>query len=68
MADGDAEEHYRLALENLVNGRPILQSISSEVDERTLKELYEWPFADAVEAGVASVMCSYQVPAPPSSL
>jgi beta-glucosidase len=29
------------------------------VDERTLHEIYLAPFADAVDAGVASIMCSY---------
>jgi beta-glucosidase len=28
-------------------------------DDRTLHEVYLWPFAESVEAGVASVMCSY---------
>ncbi|RBA11792.1 beta-glucosidase G, partial [Fusarium proliferatum] len=36
-----------------------IASISSNLDDRTLHELYLWPFADAVKAGVASVMCSY---------
>ncbi|KAL0257533.1 hypothetical protein SLS55_008347 [Diplodia seriata] len=35
-------------------------SVSSNVDDRTIHELYVWPFANAVRAGVASVMCSYQ--------
>lgn len=30
------------------------------MDDRTLHELYLWPFAEAVRAGVASMMCSYQ--------
>ncbi|KAI1332325.1 beta-glucosidase 1 [Xylariaceae sp. FL0255] len=34
-------------------------TISSTVDDRTMHELYLWPFADAVHANVASVMCSY---------
>ncbi|KAK1994853.1 glycosyl hydrolase family 3 N terminal domain-containing protein [Colletotrichum falcatum] len=34
-------------------------AISSNIDDRTLHELYLWPFADAVRAGVASFMCSY---------
>lgn len=34
-------------------------TISSNIDDRTLHELYLWPFADAVKANVASVMCSY---------
>ena len=29
------------------------------VDEQTLEEIYVRPFADAVDAGVSSVMCSY---------
>ena len=33
--------------------------ISSNIDDRTMHELYLWPFADAVQANVASVMCSY---------
>jgi len=35
------------------------ETMSSNVDDRTLHELYLWPFADAVHANVASVMCSY---------
>ncbi|KAI8362616.1 glycoside hydrolase superfamily [Blakeslea trispora] len=32
---------------------------TSEADDRTFHEVYLWPFARAVEAGVGSVMCSY---------
>lgn len=35
------------------------ETMSSRADDRTMHELYVWPFADAVHAGVASVMCSY---------
>ncbi|KAL3495966.1 glycosyl hydrolase family 3 N terminal domain-containing protein [Aspergillus germanicus] len=42
------------------NGTLQFEAISSNVDDRTLHELYLWPFANAVHAGVASVMCSYQ--------
>ncbi|GME26780.1 hypothetical protein GTA08_BOTSDO00267 [Neofusicoccum parvum] len=35
------------------------EGISSNIDDRTMHELYLWPFADAVKAGVASFMCSY---------
>ena len=35
------------------------ETMSSNIDDRTLHELYLWPFADAVHANVASVMCSY---------
>ncbi|KAI8365644.1 glycoside hydrolase superfamily [Choanephora cucurbitarum] len=32
---------------------------SSDTDSRTLHEVYLWPFARSVEAGVASIMCAY---------
>jgi beta-glucosidase len=35
--------------------------IDSVVDDRTMHELYLWPFSDAVKANVASVMCSYNL-------
>jgi beta-glucosidase len=34
-------------------------SISSNIDDKTMHELYLWPFMDALRAGGASVMCSY---------
>ncbi|TFK45798.1 beta-glucosidase [Heliocybe sulcata] len=36
-----------------------IESASSNIDDRAIHELYSWPFADAVHAGVSSVMCSY---------
>ncbi|KXH29853.1 hypothetical protein CNYM01_02904 [Colletotrichum nymphaeae SA-01] len=36
-----------------------IEAISSDIDDRTLHELYLWPFANAVKAGTASIMCSY---------
>ncbi|KAI9149498.1 putative beta-glucosidase G [Paramyrothecium foliicola] len=36
-----------------------VHGISSNIDDRTLHELYLWPFADAIRAGTASLMCSY---------
>lgn len=50
------QEHFRQAWEW---GLP--NAISSNIDDRTLHELYLWPFADSVRAGVASVMCSYNM-------
>lgn len=35
------------------------ETMSSTVDDRSMHELYLWPFADAVHANAASVMCSY---------
>jgi len=36
-----------------------VESLSSNVDDVTLHELYLWPFADAVQAGTVAIMCSY---------
>jgi beta-glucosidase len=47
-------KHYILNEQEL--GR---ETMSSNPDDRTLHELYLWPFADSVRANVASVMCSY---------
>lgn len=35
------------------------ETMNSVIDDRTLHELYLWPFAEAVRANVATVMCSY---------
>jgi len=53
---GNEQEHFRQSWEW---GLP--NAMSSNIDDRTLHEMYGWPFADAVKAGVASVMCSYQM-------
>ena len=36
-----------------------VDAITSNIDDKTLHELYLWPFADAVRAGTTSIMCSY---------
>jgi len=51
------QEHFRQ--ENEWKGARY--AISSNIDDRTLHEMYLWPFADSVRAGVASVMCSYNM-------
>ena len=53
---GNEQEHFRQSFEW---GLP--NAMSSNVDDRTLHELYLWPFAESVKAGVASVMCSYNL-------
>ncbi|OLL25290.1 Beta-glucosidase 1 [Neolecta irregularis DAH-3] len=55
------QEHYRQAAESngIKTHRHTTESLSSNVDDRTLHELYLWPFADAVRAGVGSFMTSY---------
>ncbi|KZM24871.1 Beta-glucosidase [Ascochyta rabiei] len=35
-------------------------AVSSNIDDRTIHEIYMWPFANAVKAKAASFMCSYQ--------
>ncbi|CAN8102863.1 unnamed protein product [Discula destructiva] len=37
----------------------IQEALSSNIDDRTLHEIYLWPFANAIHSNVASVMCSY---------
>ncbi|KAI9810477.1 MAG: hypothetical protein M1827_006253 [Pycnora praestabilis] len=53
------QEHFRQAPESFGFGFNITDSISSNLDDVTMHELYLWPFADAVRAGVGSIMCSY---------
>lgn len=42
------------------NGDGSRQAISSNIDDTTMHELYLWPFQEAVRAGSANIMCSYQ--------
>ncbi|EEP77226.1 beta-glucosidase 1 [Uncinocarpus reesii 1704] len=53
------QERFRQAPEARGYGFNISESSSSNVDDVTMHELYLWPFADAVRAGVGAVMCSY---------
>lgn len=55
---GNEQEHFRQVGEYYGSG-PISQSLSSNIDDRTMHEIYMWPFADVVNEGVGSVMCSY---------
>jgi beta-glucosidase len=36
-----------------------VEAVSSNIDDKTIHELYLWPFQDAVKAGAACAMCSY---------
>ncbi|KAF2664477.1 beta-glucosidase M [Microthyrium microscopicum] len=49
---GNEQETHR-------NPSGLVSAVSSDVDDRTMHEVYLWPFQDAVRAGVGSVMCSY---------
>lgn len=53
---GNEQEHFR---QSWRWGLP--NALSSNIDDRTLHEVYGWPFQDSVKAGVGSVMCSYQM-------
>lgn len=56
---GNEQEHFRQVGEAAGHGYTISESISSNINDRVMHELYLWPFADAVRAGVGSFMCSY---------
>ncbi|SPN99266.1 probable beta-glucosidase 1 precursor [Cephalotrichum gorgonifer] len=49
---GNEQEMYRMY-------NPFQTAYSSNIDDRTLHELYLWPFAEGVRAGVGSVMTAY---------
>lgn len=38
----------------------IQEALSANMDDRTMHELYLWPFANAVRAKCSSIMCAYQ--------
>lgn len=48
------QEHFRQQPEAQSYGYNISEAISSNIDDTTMHELYLWPFADAVRAGVGS--------------
>lgn len=56
---GNEQEHFRQTGEYYGPNNYINESISSDIDDRTLHEVYLWPFADVINEGVGSVMCSY---------
>ncbi|KAI1326738.1 glycoside hydrolase superfamily [Xylariaceae sp. FL0255] len=53
-------KHF-IAYEQETNRNPEnnVSSVSSNVDDKTMHELYLWPFQDAVKAGTGNIMCSY---------
>ncbi|AEO63458.1 glycoside hydrolase family 3 protein [Thermothielavioides terrestris NRRL 8126] len=53
-------KHY-IANEQETNRNPSgdVESVSSNIDDRTMHEVYLWPFQDAVHAGSGNIMCSY---------
>ncbi|KAH6885735.1 glycoside hydrolase superfamily [Thelonectria olida] len=51
---GNEQEMYRRQTTDLVS-----PAYSADIDDRTLHELYLWPFAEAVRAGVGAAMTAY---------
>ncbi|PKS09650.1 hypothetical protein jhhlp_004269 [Lomentospora prolificans] len=49
---GNEQEMYRMY-------NPFQSGYSANIDDRTLHEIYLWPFAEGVRAGVGSVMTAY---------
>ena len=54
---GNEQETARSIL--LDSNNVTILSSSSNIDDATLHEAYLWPFYDAIHAGSAAVMCSY---------
>ncbi|KAF4119308.1 beta-glucosidase [Geosmithia morbida] len=53
------QEHFRQVSDAALTGYEIDEAISANVDDKTMHEVYNWPFVDTVHAGVGSFMCSY---------
>ena len=49
---GNEQEQHRMS-------SVVTQGYSSNIDDRTMHELYLWPFAESVRAGAGSVMIAY---------
>lgn len=57
---GNEQEHFRQVGEWDENDWDRLQcSLSANIGDRAMHEIYLWPFANVVRAGVGSVMCAY---------
>ncbi|KAH7010370.1 glycoside hydrolase superfamily [Ilyonectria destructans] len=52
------EQETQRSFTLLKNGTRI-EAISSNIDDRTMHELYMWPFMNAIKAGASAAMCSY---------
>ncbi len=59
---GNEQEHFRQVGEWNDEGggwEKLDESISSNIGDRAMHEVYLWPFADTVRAGAGGMMCSY---------
>ena len=57
---GNEQETQRFPNYDPENNRTV-ESSSSNIDDKTMHEMYLWPFADAVHAGSASISKSYHL-------
>ncbi|GAA5850930.1 hypothetical protein JCM8547_009134 [Rhodosporidiobolus lusitaniae] len=58
---GNEQEWLRIG--NLTSGftPDTTYTLSSNIDAATVRELYTWPYAEAIRSGASSVMCSYNL-------
>lgn len=60
------EQETRRSTENMLTDNPNdpgqLQAISANIDDKTLHELYLWPFVDALDEGVANISKHHCLP------
>lgn len=54
---GNEQETNRVPAQNAQKQN--VEAVSSNIDDKTMHELYLWPFQDAVHAGAGNIMCSY---------
>ena len=57
----EQETHRMYATQDIIGLADVSigKGYSANVDDKTMHEIYLWPFASSVAAGVGSVMCSY---------
>lgn len=59
---GNEQEHFRQVGEWDHGDYDRLDlSISSNIGDRAMHEVYLWPFADVIKAGVGGIMCAYNM-------
>lgn len=57
---GNEQEHFRQVGEWDDEGWDKLRrSLSANIGDRAMHEVYLWPFADTIRAGAGSIMCAY---------
>ena len=59
---GNEQEIGRNPLEARAANNKTIESLSTNFDDRTMHELYMWPFADAIHAGTSSISMYCMVP------